>query len=132
MISDVVSRYAQGIDAADIDAVLSCFSKDARVEYNGGAIVLDGHDEMRKFWQGSLIGPSTHIIANMLIEIDGGDARAMAGAVAFVTRMGGFVTVRGLRYTFGLIRGHGSWMISHLHHACRWESAIPTEQSRPP
>jgi hypothetical protein len=124
-IIDVISRYAQAIDAADIDGILACFCPEARVEYNAGAIVLNGHEELRAFLHRAAVGPSTHLMSNILIEFDAEGARAETSAVAFVTRNAGLVTVRGLHYSDRCVLRQGRWLIIHRRHSAHWEFAVP-------
>jgi ketosteroid isomerase-like protein len=124
-ITDVISRYAQAVDTADIDSILGCFSPEARIEYNAGAIVLNGHEELRTFLSGAAMGPSTHLMSNILVTFDAEGARAETSAVAFVTRNAGFVTVRGLHYSDRCALLQGRWLITYRRHSAHWEFAVP-------
>jgi len=46
-ITDVIVRYAESLDAGDIEGVVSCFVEDALLSYRDGEIVLHGREQLR-------------------------------------------------------------------------------------
>jgi len=40
-IARVVYRYANRVDANDVEGIVACFADDCHVEYGGGATVLE-------------------------------------------------------------------------------------------
>ena len=124
-IGDLVARYAHGLDAGDVNAVVQCFAPDAIAEYESGAVRLEGTDAIRTLLDKALISPSTHLLSNTLIDLSGDKAHVRCAAIACVTRRAGFVTARGLQYRFQCERRPGGWHIVGLHHSVAWEFAIP-------
>jgi uncharacterized protein (TIGR02246 family) len=124
-IADLIGRYAHAVDRGDASATVECFTADALVEYEGGQIRLEGHDELTRFYSDTLTSPSTHLISNTLVEQSGDEARTLSSAVACVTRRAGFVTVRGLTYETRCVRRDGRWRIARLLHRSTWEFAVP-------
>jgi uncharacterized protein (TIGR02246 family) len=124
-ITDLIGRYAHAVDRGDALATTECFTADALVEYEGGQIRLEGHDELRRFYTDALTSPSTHLISNTLVELSSDEARTLSSAIACVTRRAGFVTVRGLTYDTRCVRRDERWRIAHLLHRSTWEFAVP-------
>lgn len=124
-ISDLLSRYAHGVDRGDVAAVLACFSDDALAEYDSGAIRLHGHEALERFFSGALTGPSTHLISNTVIELEGETARTSSSAIACLTRDANLVKVRGLVYETRCRRHFDSWQITKLMHRSTWQFAAP-------
>jgi ketosteroid isomerase-like protein len=116
--TDLISRYAHAVDRGDASATVECFTADALVQYEGGQIRLEGHEEPMRFYADTLTSPSTHLISNTLVELSGDEARTLSSALACVTR--GFVTVRGLTYETRCLRRDESWQIAHLLHAAKF------------
>jgi ketosteroid isomerase-like protein len=124
-ITDLICGYAHAVDRGDASAAVECFTADALVEYEGGQIRLEGHDELTRFYADTLTSPSTHLISNTLVELSGDEARTLSSAIACVTRRAGFVTVRGLTYEMRCVRRDERWRIAHLLHRSTWEFAVP-------
>lgn len=126
-IRDLLSRYAQALDDGDVLAVLACFVPDARTTYNGGEIRVNGHAELKPFFERALGAPSTHLLSNTIVEFSGDVALTRSSAVAFVTRDEGRVLVRGLTYETRCVRDDGgAWKISDLTHRLTWQCAVPS------
>ncbi len=124
-INDLLSRYAQGVDRGDVAAVLACFCEDALAEYEGGAIRLHGREALQRFISNALTGPSTHLISNTVIELEGETARTSSSAIACLTREANLVKVRGLVYETHCRRQLNSWRITKLMHRSTWQFAAP-------
>jgi ketosteroid isomerase-like protein len=142
-IEQVVYRYAHGIDARDLEMVLSCFTDDAEVDYDG-RIQRRGAAELRELFGGpterrrassGMVGldtveRTTHHMTNVLIELDGEHAAVQTTALAFLAgrRDGSEVVVqRGLRYVDQFVRRDGNWAIEHRVHSMVWSSAVPAQ-----
>lgn len=123
---DLVHRYAVTIDARDLDGLADCFARDAVAEYDGG-IRLEGRAAIRAFMERAFregIGmetPSTHLMTNILVDLDGDVAGVRTTAIACLTNWPGKVTVRGLRYTDRCVRDGGTWRFEHRRHEADWE-----------
>lgn len=124
-LAELVSRYAATVDARDLDGFADCFSEDAVAEYDGG-IKLEGRPAIRTFMSEAFqsgIGldkPSTHLMANTIIELDGNEARLRSTAIACLTNKPGKVIVRGLRYTDRCVREGTRWRFLHRRHEADW------------
>jgi hypothetical protein len=126
-VLELLARYAHGLDDGDVSAVLACFALDARADYNGGAISLNGHAELEPFFKEALGKPSTHLFSNTIVEVDGETATTRSSAVAFVTRTEGQVTVRGLVYETRCGRDGDEWKFRQLTHRLTWQCALPID-----
>lgn len=124
-IARVLYEYAHAIDAADVDTLLEGFTDDAVIEYGGGTIRLEGHDQIGPYLKRMLVGPSTHLISNVLVDQDGPAARIRASAIICVTREIKWFLVRGATYRVEARQIDGRWLISGLFHATTWEFKIP-------
>src|SRR5437867_4075910 len=94
-ITDLIYRYAHLVDARDIDGVVACFTEDVHAEYNHGAVVVNGRDAFRRWFREALTGPvlgpgsaSTHVMSNVLIDLDGDTAHVETSAVAYLAPAG--------------------------------------------
>lgn len=131
-ITDVLYRYALGIDTGDRAAVVACFAPDARLDFLG-LEVLEG-DEVRAMFEGRRQGvraidldalhTSTHLMGNVLVDlIDRDTAHAETSAVAYLVgeRSGEpAALVRGLRYSDDLIRVNDQWLIRNRVQRLQW------------
>jgi ketosteroid isomerase-like protein len=135
-IEDVIYRYAHGTDDRDVDLVLSCFSSDAEVDYDG-KIQRHGTDELRELFGGSgrqvgasLVGldevqATTHHMNNVLITFDGNDADVRTTALAFLAGRRAnedLVVQRGLRYHDRFHSYDGDWRIRRRAHTLVWSA----------
>ena len=122
-ISHVLSRYAHAIDDGDVASVLACLSEDGTISYEGGKISLLGHAAIRDYLTGMLVGPSTHLISNTMVD---GDI-VRASAIVCVTRQAGVVQVRGVQYRANCVRIGDTWKFSRLEHRPIWQFTAPNE-----
>jgi ketosteroid isomerase-like protein len=123
-ITELISRYAQALDAGDVEGVLECMKDGVSLSYNGGQLRVEGKSDARKFFTEALSGPSTHLLGNYLLERDGDALRASCSGIAFVTRHTGKVTVRGLLYTFICRPEKCDFRIESLEHRANWEYLV--------
>jgi uncharacterized protein (TIGR02246 family) len=132
-IVDLVATYAQAVDDRDIERILTVFSSDARLDFEGGAISAAGHGGIRAAFEQAFRRPelaapatSTHLMANTLVTLDGNTARAETQAVAYLASGAtGTVVTRGLRYSDVLRRADGRWLIAHRVHRSLWQTEAP-------
>ena len=135
-IMALVWSYARAVDDRDIPRILRCFVDDAHVEFDGGASVVDGVTALAKFFDTALVQPrmgtsgtSTHLMSNVVVEIDATDpdvATVETQAVAFLasdTR--DTVVIRGLRYSDGCVRTAEGWRIARRVHRSLWQCEAP-------
>ncbi|MDX3909545.1 MAG: nuclear transport factor 2 family protein [Sphingobium sp.] len=126
-IAKILSAYAHAIDDGDVDAVLACMSDDAVIEYEGGKHRLSGPSEIREFLRRALIGSSTHLVSNILVEWGEDDANVRASAIVCVTRLAGSVQVRGVVYRARVIPSGDAWLIASLAHKSTWQFSAPAD-----
>lgn len=77
-IEDVLTRYANALDAKDWDAWESCFTADARLDYSAAGGIQGSLSEIRE-WLARImpIFPMTqHLVTNKVIEVHGDTATA--------------------------------------------------------
>ena len=142
-ITDLLYRYAKGIDDQNWEQVLSCFAPEIHLEVLGRTVI--GISEVRRFFRGELGGPkaavgidritaSTHVLANILIELAGDDASADTQGVANLqaSRDGRDIfLVRGVRYIDTLKRIDGEWLIVLRRHTQSWQfESAPVPMSK--
>jgi 3-phenylpropionate/cinnamic acid dioxygenase small subunit len=132
-IVDLISRYAHCVDTGDVDALVGCFTDDARVDLDGGRVSVDGRDAITSFYARALHDPaagasdaSTHLMSNTLVDLCGDDrAHAETEAVAYKAHRDRLVVVvRGLRYSDDCVRTGRGWRISHRVHRCLWQGEM--------
>ena len=130
---DLVSRYAAAVDRRDIEQVVACFTDDAHVEFDGGAEVVDGRPALEAFFEAAFrrprmgtTGASTHLMSNVLVDVDGDLAHAETQAVAYLASDSRqTVIVRGLRYSDDCVRGDDGWRVRRRVHRALWQAEIP-------
>lgn len=144
LITDVLFRYAKGIDDKNWEQVLSCFAPEIHLELLGRTVV--GIGDVARLFRGELGGPrtavgidsilaSTHILANSIIELNGDVATADTQGVAnlHACRDGRDVfLVRGVRYVDTLKKMDGIWLIARRNHTESWQyeaSPVPLKES---
>jgi ketosteroid isomerase-like protein len=136
-LHDLVSRYAHAIDSRDLDMLVDCFCEDSVAEYDGG-VVLEGHASIRQFMDTAfrkglgMTTPSTHMMANTLIDLCGGEATLRTSAIAVLTNRPGVIVMRGLRYTDLCVRDGGRWRFRKRRHEADWEFEAPSSRLTPP
>lgn len=128
-ITGLFARYARYVDARDVERVMACFTSDAHLSFNGGAAVADGEEEMTAFWNklfgGTVLGQaSTHIMANLVIDLDGDRATAGSQGVAYIYNEG-TVFARGITYDDRLVRTSDGWRLSSREHNAQWQFEAP-------
>jgi ketosteroid isomerase-like protein len=129
----LVSRYAAAIDARDIDGIVACFTDDARLELEGGAEMAEGPAALAELFtrafQSPLLGSSgtsTHLMANVIVTLDGDRAHVEAQGVAHLaSRERTTVVVRGLRYTDDCVRERDRWLFRKRVHRALWQAELP-------
>lgn len=76
-ITEVLVRYATGIDQRDWDRFRTCFTVDVHAEYEG-LPAWDGVDAITEYMvqAHAAMGHTLHRVSNHAIEVDGSTARA--------------------------------------------------------
>lgn len=97
-ITDVLVRYATGIDSRDWALFRTCFTDDARFDY-GGIGTWNSPEALTDYMRRSHSGPSLHRLSNFVIDVetDGEKATSRSYVDAVVMGPRGFGVVN----TFG-------------------------------
>jgi len=130
LITDVLVRYATGIDTRDWALFRTCFTKDVQADYGEGVGAwtdVDGITEYMTVMHRDMVD-TKHMLSNFVIELDGDTASASTyvHAVLVVTRepLTWFEPVG--RYEDRLVRTREGWRISHrVFHPTRMLSSHP-------
>jgi hypothetical protein len=111
-ITDVLVRYATGIDSRDWTLFRTCFTDDARFDY-GGIGTWDTPDALTDYMRRSHSGPSLHRLSNFAIDVhdDLATSRTYVDAVVMGPKGFGVVNTFGW-YDDELRRTPDGWRIS--------------------
>jgi 3-phenylpropionate/cinnamic acid dioxygenase small subunit len=114
-ITDVLVRYASGIDRRDWQLFRSCFADDCEADYGDIGLWRSG-DEITDFMREmhEPLGPTMHRITNQVIELRGDDeatARSYVDALVMGPGDGSANRVDGY-YDDELVRGRDGWRIA--------------------
>ena len=137
-VIEVIARYFQGLDRRNAELLLSCFSADVRIEYFGGAHIVDGIDTVREFFRfdrdnAGLPGldrmeGTTHLWNLLDITLDGNTATSTISCVAYLLGAVGdehVLVTRGLTYEDEFRLDPAGWVITRRRHLPTWESRSP-------
>ncbi len=116
-IQDLVARYAWALDTGDIDALVACFTADARMveEVFEDPDVWEGHDGIRRVSEHYRNAPNfpgrQHHTSQLLVEGDADAARAKSmvfvtechGEPPYLLRFAGY-------YQDELVKQDGRWL----------------------
>jgi hypothetical protein len=122
-VSQVILRYADGIDRRQFDRVWACFAPDAYVSGSSFSGPLDEY--LPKLLEGvQSFGATQHFMGNQLVTVDGDQAHTETYAVARHFRDAAGedeVIVMGVRYVDDLNRVEdGRWVISRRDATAMW------------
>ena len=130
LITDVLVRYATGIDTKDWSLFRTCFTDDVQADYGEGVgswTDVDAITEYMTVMHADMVD-TKHRLTNFVIEVDGDTATASTyvHAVLVVTHdpLTWYEPVG--RYEDRLVRTAGGWRISHrVYHSTRMLSSHP-------
>jgi hypothetical protein len=125
-IHAVLARYARGLDICDFEMVAGCFAADVAAEYGGQPLggvsaVLEYVRAVERF------SATTHVMTNVVIEINGDRAIVASQAIAYLVSAGaenGTLVIRGIRYDDELARRAGGWVITRRRHRADWAASV--------
>ncbi len=126
-IRETMMRYCRAIDRLDIDLLRTVYHPDARDDHN----VFVGSAEEFYTWVVPLLSAyevTQHVIANMLIELDGDRAWVETYLIAYHRRRGGEAEVDdvlGGRYIDRFERRDGAWRIADRKVVVDWSRTDP-------
>jgi hypothetical protein len=133
-ISDVLVRYAEGLDRRDLAAVRSCFADDVRAEY-GGVELAPGVDALIEHVSViDTFASSMHMLGNFRVDVVGDEASSTCRCVAYVLRetdAGLRLFMRGLTYEDAWRRGPDGFRITRRRHVPEWSVEVPVELFTP-
>jgi 3-phenylpropionate/cinnamic acid dioxygenase small subunit len=130
LITDVLVRYATGIDTRDWELFRTCFTKDVHADYGDGVgswTGVDGITDYMTVMHADMLD-TKHRLTNFVIDVDGDSATASTyvHAVLVVTNdpLTWYEPVG--RYEDRLVRTSEGWRISHrVYHSTRMLSSHP-------
>ncbi len=127
-VSQVILRYADGLDRRDFNQVGECFARDAYV--TGSAFSGTLSDYLPRLIDGvQSFGATQHLMGNQLRSVDGDSAHTETYAVAhhFYDAAGEReALVMGVRYVDDLVRlGDGRWVITTRRADPMWRRQSP-------
>jgi ketosteroid isomerase-like protein len=125
-IHAVLARYARGLDICDFEMVAGCFATDVVAEYGGQP--LEGVSAVLEYVRAvERFSATTHVMTNVVIEIDGDRAIVASQAIAYLVSAGaenGTLVIRGIRYDDELARRAGGWVITRRRHRADWAASV--------
>jgi len=114
-INELFTRYATALDNCEVDAVLSCFTENGRIESPAlGSFI--GHVEIRDFAERtaglkeSHGAQFRHVLSNLRADVTGDRARATCYLLDFITRDGATELLSPGQYECTLRRSEGGWL----------------------
>lgn len=121
-IRDLMARYFSCCDRLDYDGVLATYAPDAIAIYRGDR--CEGHPAIiaKVKGLGNLVS-SCHFMGNHTCVIDGDTARTETLALEYLRRPPAALAtdlISGLRYTDGLVKRDGKWLIHRRVVAPDW------------
>ncbi|MDQ6696924.1 MAG: nuclear transport factor 2 family protein [Actinomycetota bacterium] len=126
-ISDVLARYARGVDRGDWELVRACYHADAHDDHGLYQGDLDGLLEFLQALAEQLVS-TTHHLGNQLIELDGDHAQAETSCLGWYRRLDRTGAERsvtqGLRYLDRMEQRDGRWAITERVVVLDWEHAF--------
>jgi len=130
LITDVLVRYATGIDTKDWALFRTCFTDDVQADYGDGVGSWTGVDSITEYMtvMHADMVDTKHRLTNFVIDVDGDSATASTyvHAVLVVTHdpLTWYEPVG--RYVDRLVRTADGWRISHRrYHSTRMLSSHP-------
>jgi ketosteroid isomerase-like protein len=133
---EVLNRYFYGLDARDIDLVMTCFTQDVVLRFADGANVMHGLDTARRHFAekrgyaalGIDVQASTHSLGNVHLTFSSEGAHAVTHAVATLSgHVAGekVLMQRGIVYTDKFVHADGGWRIRDRLHVAAWHHVCP-------
>jgi len=134
-ISNLLARYARGLDAHDWDAVQACFEPGAAFVHPGG--VQEGGEAIVERARAALtpLTASQHLLGTIAIEVDGDTAHASTYFQAQHVRddaPGGPLFIIAGTYDDDLVRSADGWRIRERRQTYTWRDGNPEVVRRTP
>jgi uncharacterized protein (TIGR02246 family) len=119
-ITDLVAAYCSAIDSRDLDAFVDCFTVDAVVRHEDGAMRLDGRESIRAYYNARFpaYGMTFHYPHAHTISFDSADdAHGVVTAHAEMA-LDGAGWLAAFRYSDTYRRDGGRWRFTERILAC--------------
>ncbi len=133
-IQAVLARYARGLDVRDFTLVGRCFAAGATAEYGGQR--LSGVAAIVAYVRAvERFRATTHVITNVVADIDGDRASVRSQAVAYLVSSDSepdAVRMRGIRYDDQFARVDGTWLITERIHRADWSATVSSAKVQVP
>jgi hypothetical protein len=133
-ITEVLYRYARGVDRRDSELIRRCFHSDA---FDDHGSVSGSVDELMTAIENfsARYDLTFHFIGNVLIEVEGDLARSEAYAVATHRRdpqpgRDGKDDIWGIRYVDRFEQRKGEWRIAYRVITHEWRTVVPIPEGR--
>ena len=131
-IADVLVSYTRGADRGDADLIAAAYHPDA-VEDHGGTFLGPAADYIAMMRKVLPKAPRmSHMLTNVLIELDGDVARSECYMLTFSRRDGGddpFDSLTMARAIDRFERRDGAWKIAHRRIVWEWNHEMPLVES---
>lgn len=130
-IAEQLTRYAYAIDDRDVDEVRARFTPDAHLDYTASGGPAGPRDEVVDWiMQGlSLVGPTQHVVTNVLADLDGDTATSrcyLVNPLLSPETPPSTVVLIGGEYRDRWRRTDHGWRIVDRAHLVTWTRALPT------
>jgi ketosteroid isomerase-like protein len=122
-------RYGTALDTKDFVAMTDLMVDDVTVAYGGGAVTLQGRENVRD-WMTKAMGShsmlSNHFFSHPVIEVDGDTATGAWELMDIVILEDANLVIRGASiYADTYVRVDGEWKIKHTGYKRLWEEIGP-------
>lgn len=132
-ITELLTGYMRAVDRGDVETLRAAYTDDA-VEDHGGVFTGSAADYVDSV-AAAITHPrslTTHLLSNLLIELDGDRATAESYATTFARVWTGSETADSLtaaRLIDRLERRDGRWAIAHRTLLWEWNMDVPTSET---
>jgi len=121
-VSDVLIRYATAQDSREWELLASCFTDDARLDYDTSGVF--GRDDFVAHCRVGLarMKATQHCVTNHVIEVDGDHARSTSYVIAQHVRNDDVTFTLGGTYHDYFVRSGTEWRIASRRFVTSWRA----------
>jgi 3-phenylpropionate/cinnamic acid dioxygenase small subunit len=121
-VADVLIRYATAMDGRDWELLASCFTDDARLDYDTSGVY--GRADFVAHCQAGLgrMKATQHCVTNQVISLDGDHAHATSYVIAQHVRENDITFTLGGTYHDDLVRVGAEWRIASRRFVSSWKA----------
>jgi 3-phenylpropionate/cinnamic acid dioxygenase small subunit len=121
-IADLLNRYATALDGRDWELLASCFTEDAKVDYDTSG-VFGRTDFVEHCATGLARMKSTqHYVTNVVVAVDGDDATSASYVLAQHVRLDDVMFTLGGTYHDTLVRAGDGWRVADRRFVTAWKA----------